>query len=84
MLAEQEILAAAEALDAAERDRKQIGLLSLKHPDMTMDDAYAVQAAWVKRKLGAGRKIIGYKIGLTSKAMQAALNIDIPELGRSV
>jgi 2-keto-4-pentenoate hydratase len=27
--------------------------LSLKHPAMTMDDAYAVQKAWVSRKLGA-------------------------------
>jgi 2-oxo-hept-3-ene-1,7-dioate hydratase len=59
----------------------QTGLLSLKHPAMTMDDAYAVQAAWVKRKLAAGRKVDGWKIGLTSKAMQYALNIDIPDSG---
>ena len=32
-------------------------------------------------KLAAGRHIIGWKIGLTSKAMQAALNIDIPDSG---
>ena len=81
MLAEQEILAAAAALDEAEINRKQIGLLTLKHPDMTMDDAYAVQGAWVKRKVAAGRKVIGWKIGLTSKAMQYALNINIPDSG---
>ncbi|MER2533800.1 MAG: 2-oxo-hept-4-ene-1,7-dioate hydratase [Rhizobiaceae bacterium] len=72
---------AAAALDRAERTRTQIGLLSLAHPGMDMDDAYAVQGAWVKRKLAAGRRVIGRKIGLTSKAMQSALNIDIPDSG---
>jgi 2-oxo-hept-3-ene-1,7-dioate hydratase len=81
VLTEQEIAAAAEALDTAERTRTQTGLLSLKHPNMTMDDAYAVQSAWTKTKLSAGRRIIGWKIGLTSKAMQSALNIDIPDSG---
>ena len=81
MLTETEIAAAANALDAAEKSRTQIGLLSLKHSGMTMDDAYAVQTAWVKQKLAAGRKQIGWKIGLTSKAMQYALNINIPDSG---
>lgn len=81
MLSATEIAAAVEALDTAERTRKQTGLLSLKHPQMTMDDAYAVQQAWMKRKVAAGRRVIGWKIGLTSKAMQYALNIDIPDSG---
>ena len=81
MLSTSEIDAAVAALDAAERSRIQTGLLSLKHPDATMDDAYAVQGAWVKSKLAAGRKIIGWKIGLTSKAMQSALNITTPDSG---
>ena len=77
----EEIHAAAAALDEAERKRSQIGLLSLAHPGMSMDDAYAVQAAWVQKKLAGGRRVIGRKIGLTSKAMQAALSIDIPDSG---
>ncbi|QFY63218.1 2-oxo-hepta-3-ene-1,7-dioic acid hydratase (plasmid) [Rhizobium grahamii] len=81
MLTAAEIEAAAESLDQAERSRTQMGLLSLKHPDMTMDDAYAVQGAWVTKKIAAGRKVIGWKIGLTSKAMQYALNINIPDSG---
>ena len=48
---------------------------------MSMDDAYAIQDALVQQKLAAGENIIGWKIGLTSKAMQAALNIDIPDSG---
>lgn len=81
MLSHDEIQAAAEALDQAERSRVQTGLLSLKHPQMTMDDSYAVQSAWVQKKVVAGRKPIGWKIGLTSKAMQYALNINIPDSG---
>ena len=77
----EEIEQAAEALLEAERSRKQIGLLSKAHPAIDMADAYAVQAALVKRKLAAGRGIIGWKIGLTSKAMQAALGIATPDSG---
>jgi len=72
---------AARRLFEAEKDRKQIRLLSLDVPGATMDDAYAVQAALVKRKQASGLKRIGWKIGLTSKAMQSALNIDIPDSG---
>jgi 2-oxo-hept-3-ene-1,7-dioate hydratase len=77
----EEITAAAEALFQAEATGRQIGLLSLAYPRMTMDDAYAVQKALVARRTEAGRRVIGWKIGLTSKAMQAALNIDIPDSG---
>ncbi|UUP20017.1 2-oxo-hept-4-ene-1,7-dioate hydratase [Nitratireductor thuwali] len=77
----EEIDQAAAALDEAEHTRRQIGLLSIAHPGMTMDDAYAVQAAWVEKKKRNGRRVIGRKIGLTSKAMQQALNIDIPDSG---
>lgn len=76
-----QIRTAAEQLDEAERTHRQIGLLSLQYPDMSMDDAYAVQAAWMQMKTGAGRRVIGRKIGLTSRAMQAALNITTPDSG---
>ena len=72
--------AAADLLQA-EATGQQIGLLSLRHPDMCMDDAYAIQNAIYEQKLAQGRKVIGWKIGLTSKAMQYALNIDIPDSG---
>ncbi|SMY09338.1 2-oxo-hept-4-ene-1,7-dioate hydratase [Flavimaricola marinus] len=72
--------AAADLLQA-EATGEQIGLLTKRHPDMGMDDAYAVQKAIYEQKLAQGRKVIGWKIGLTSKAMQYALNIDIPDSG---
>ncbi|MEL7098342.1 MAG: 2-oxo-hept-4-ene-1,7-dioate hydratase [Pseudomonadota bacterium] len=70
--------AAAQALLEAERTGVQTGLLSVAYPDITMDDAYAVQKAFVAAK---GLDVIGWKIGLTSRAMQMALNIDIPDSG---
>ncbi|WP_426035735.1 2-oxo-hept-4-ene-1,7-dioate hydratase [Cypionkella sp. TWP1-2-1b2] len=81
MLLKPEIDAAAARLVVAEKTRVQIGLLSLLHPDMTMDDAYAVQAAYVALRHAEGRRTIGWKIGLTSKAMQSALNIATPDSG---
>ena len=76
-----EIDAAAAALLEAERKGRQIGLLSLAHPGMTMDDAYAIQSALMAQKLAAGRRVVGWKIGLTSKAMQSALGISTPDSG---
>lgn len=76
-----EIEAAAAALFEAEVAGRQIGLLSLAHPGMTLDDAYAVQAALIARKIAAGRRGIGWKIGLTSRAMQSQLGIDTPDSG---
>lgn len=81
MMTSEEIAAAAAALDQAERDRRQIGLLSLAHPGIDLDDAYRIQAAWMERKQAQGHRPIGWKIGLTSRAMQQALNIDMPDSG---
>ncbi|MEM7472219.1 MAG: 2-oxo-hept-4-ene-1,7-dioate hydratase [Pseudomonadota bacterium] len=72
---------AALDLMAAERSGVQIGLLTKAHPEMGMDDAYAVQNAIYRAKLAEERRVVGWKIGLTSKAMQYALNIDIPDSG---
>ena len=80
-LAQAEVSAAAAGLLHAEATGQQVGLLSLRHPGMDMADAYAIQSALVAQKLAAGRKVIGWKIGLTSKTMQYALNIDIPDSG---
>lgn len=81
MLSTDDIETAADALYDAEKRRVQIAPLTLTHADMTMDDAYAVQKAWVDRKIADGRTVTGYKIGLTSRAMQMAMNIDTPDFG---
>ncbi len=81
MLNPEEIDTAAQDLLAAEAERTQIGLLTLRHPEITLDDAYAIQSAQITQKLAQGREIIGWKIGLTSKIMQDALGIDTPDSG---
>ena len=80
-LSKDEIRIAAERLNQAEKTRKQIRQISLEHPGITIEDAYAIQKAWVEIKVAEGRVVKGHKIGLTSKAMQSALNIDEPDSG---
>ena len=80
-LSKDEIRNAAERLDHAEKTRTQIRQISLEHPGITIEDSYAIQKAWVDMKIAQGRTVKGHKIGLTSKAMQSALNIDEPDSG---
>src|SRR6201986_5654046 len=80
-LTKEEIRVAAESLHRAEQTRTQVRQLSITHPSITLDDAYAIQKAWIEIKVAEGRVVKGHKIGLTSKAMQSALNIDEPDSG---
>jgi 2-oxo-hept-3-ene-1,7-dioate hydratase len=80
-LSADEIRNAAQRLHQAEKTRQQIRQLSQDHPGITIEDAYAIQKAWIAIKVAEGRVIKGHKIGLTSKAMQSALNIDEPDSG---
>jgi len=72
---------AANDLFEAEKGCFQISMISEENPDMTIDDAYAVQLKNVERRIASGEKIIGMKIGLTSKGMQKLLNVDVPDYG---
>jgi len=80
-LSNDDIQACATRLHQAEKTRTQIRQLSQDFPDITIADAYAIQKAWVDVKIAEGRNVKGHKIGLTSKAMQSALNIDEPDSG---
>lgn len=73
--------AIAARLQQAEETRTQFRALSIDYPEMTIDDAYAVQQAWIDLKLAQGRRVTGHKIGLTSRAMQLAVGIDEPDFG---
>ena len=81
MLTSPDIAAFARRLDEAERTRTQTRALSIVHPEAAIDDAYRIQEAWIARKIEAGRTVLGHKIGLTSKAMQAAVGIGEPDSG---
>lgn len=65
----------------AERTRTQIRQASLRYPQMDIDDAYAIQHEWVAMKIAAGNPLKGYKIGLTSRAMQMSVGINEPDHG---
>ncbi len=81
MLAQSIIESAAQRLHAAEKTRKQVRQISLDHPEITIPDAYAIQKAWIGLKLAEGQKIVGHKIGLTSRAMQQSSQINEPDFG---
>lgn len=81
LLSSKQVEVAAERLYHAELQRQQIQALTLSAPEMTMDDAYAIQDTWVQKKIANGARVSGYKIGLTSRAMQMAVNIDEPDYG---
>ncbi len=80
-LSHDEIRDCAVRLDHAAKTRTQIRQISLEHPGITIADAYAIQKAWVEMKVAQGRIVKGHKIGLTSKAMQSALDINEPDSG---
>lgn len=80
-LTDAEVATEAALLDEAEASAAQVRQTTSVHPGMTMDDAYRVQAAWLERKLARGETLVGHKIGLTSRAMQEALNITTPDSG---
>ena len=71
----------AERLWSAEVDRIPVSPLSADRPGLLPEEAYAVQACNVDRRVAAGRVIRGHKLGLTSLAMQDLLGITEPISG---
>ncbi len=72
---------AADIMMAAEKERRQAPQLTKTWPDLTMEDAYAISTEVANRKIKAGARLIGHKVGLTSKAMQRSSQIDEPDYG---
>ncbi len=73
--------ALAQELHQSERTRQQVEQFSKRYPAMTIDDSYAIQREWMKQKLAEGQRMVGHKIGLTSRAMQLASQITEPDYG---
>jgi 2-keto-4-pentenoate hydratase len=71
----------AAELAEAERTRRPVSPLTERYPDLSIADAYEVQQAGIAARLGAGSRIWGRKVGLTSLAMQRALGVDEPDFG---
>ena len=79
MLPQETIESLARELYQARKTRTQLRHFSKRHPQMTVEDGYAIQRAWVALELADGRRIKGRKIGLTSRAMQLSSQIDEPD-----
>ena len=71
----------AAELHEAYRTKRGLAPLTERYPDMSEHDAYRIQLHYVKLRVESGRRIVGKKIGLTSKAMQAMLHVDQPDYG---
>lgn len=81
MLSDDERRQAVETLLEAHRTKVPCTQLSTTFPHITIDDAYAISSTIAERRIAEGAKLIGHKIGLTSKAMQASSQIDEPDFG---
>lgn len=73
--------ALANRLDQAWDTHATITPLSESEGLSSVDDAYAIQAAWTELRLARGERVLGRKIGLTSRAMQEAAGVYEPDFG---
>jgi 2-keto-4-pentenoate hydratase len=73
--------AAAAALEEARRTVTPIEPLTESWPGFDVEDAYAVQAIQIERRRGQGTSVVGWKVGLTSAAMQRQLGVSEPDFG---
>ena len=81
MLDAETIASIADELAEADRTHGVIPRITARYPLATVEDAYAIQGVWRDRMVASGRRLVGRKIGLTSKAMQQATGITEPDYG---
>ncbi|HCY63494.1 MAG TPA: 2-oxopent-4-enoate hydratase [Oxalobacteraceae bacterium] len=61
--------------------RRPVAPLTASHPDMAIEDAYRIQQRMVARRIDKGERVIGKKIGVTSKAVMNMLGVHQPDFG---
>lgn len=71
----------ADELYRALIERRTVPPLRTRDPSLTIDDAYAISLGILARRQKAGEKVIGKKIGVTSKAVQDMLGVHQPDFG---
>lgn len=81
MLTETQRQTIADSIFKAEQTRLVIDQPSKTYPEMEIEDAYDVQRRWAEKRIAKGAKIVGRKIGLTSRAMQMASKMTEPDYG---
>ena len=63
------------------RQQRMVEPLTEREPSMTIEDAYAISQRLLERRLSDGERVIGKKIGVTSRAVQNMLNVHQPDFG---
>jgi 2-oxopent-4-enoate/cis-2-oxohex-4-enoate hydratase len=63
------------------RERRTVSPLIARYPDLTVDDAYAISLGFLAKRLADGERVVGKKIGVTSKAVQDMLGVHQPDFG---
>lgn len=71
----------AEELYSALRDGRTVTPLVERHPELGIDDAYAISLGALARRRKDGERVVGKKIGVTSKAVQDMLGVHQPDFG---
>ncbi|MCR4441982.1 MAG: fumarylacetoacetate hydrolase family protein [Peptococcaceae bacterium] len=77
----EEISRLAAELRQAAKEKQPIPALTERKPDLSIEEAYRIQLENVEMAVGEGKRIVGKKIGLTSKAMQQFLGVGEPDYG---
>lgn len=75
------IITLGDELFEAWRDARQIAPITDREPNITIEEAYLVQMRTIERRLKAGERVVGKKIGITAKAVMQMLKVDQPDFG---
>ena len=68
-------------LAQAERSREPIAPLTAAYPGIDVVDAYEIQLINIRQRVAEGARVLGHKVGLSSKAMQQMMGVDEPDYG---
>jgi 2-keto-4-pentenoate hydratase len=68
-------------LAQAERSRQPIAPLTSAQPEIDVVDAYEIQLINIRQRVAEGARVLGHKVGLSSKAMQQMMGVDEPDYG---
>ena len=68
-------------LAEAERSRAPIAPLTDENPTIDVVDSYEIQLTNIRQRVAEGARVVGHKVGLSSKAMQQMMGVDEPDYG---
>lgn len=68
-------------VDRGEKEREEIIRLTEDYPELTVEDGYLIQEQLITRRIAEGNRVVGYKLGLTSKAKQEMIGVYEPSYG---